>query len=699
MEMRRAALNLARKGFRVFRIRRGTKADFVDRDWKFSATNRFADVYDNWTAEDGGPADYNIGVLCKGLVVLDVDTIGESHAIDGLFELQKKSIVLPDTFTVRSPSGGLHFYFVAEKEFSQRRIADGVDTRTSGGYVLGPGSWTKHIAGKQAEGFYETTLDREPAPLPYVVARILEGTDYGERAERGAVLSELPDAEAYRLGAQWIAANAPRAAAGSRGITAFEITARLGDLGILQPVALELIECWNQSHCDPPAFGPDWDKMAQSVANAYTYRRKAIGQDNPAEEFGAFDYSGTSLAVQTSATPTATPSAQVAKEAPPVDDSLASYGIRSSAEVAAIPRIPWLVPSMLIKGAVSLLVSPPGVGKSTYTLQAAAAIATGRSEQFDLPPVTDPGPVLVVNAEDSLDIMRARLAAMCEHDEFDIRHEEIADKIFLWSGQDQGPLKLLERKGRKAILELTRRLPELAASIRKRGIKALILDPLVDLHDAEENDNVEMQMVMAALRQLAHDTQVAILIVHHSRKPPQSSAEGYAGDQYAGRGATAVQGAVRVNLTFFNMTPKDAEKHHVPEHERHLYVRLDEGKQSYALVSPSAKWYIRRSVKLSNGDEYGVLAPAPWLNQAANAELTVTAAEILNHLAEGQTIKLKTAAAHVQRLPQFAGESVDTVASKLLKMFRHAAPTVNGQTLAFEKEGTRGGSFKIATLN
>ena len=50
---------------------------------------------------------------------------------------------LPRTFTVRTPSGGLHLYFTApDKSLGNTvgKLGRQIDTRGVGGYVVGPGS-------------------------------------------------------------------------------------------------------------------------------------------------------------------------------------------------------------------------------------------------------------------------------------------------------------------------------------------------------------------------------------------------------------------------------------------------------------------------------------------------------------------------------------------------------------------------------
>lgn len=109
----------------------------------------------------------NIGIATgpSKLVVLDVD--GDAG---------KKWLVtvtgisgLPRTFTVRTRSGGFHFYFRAPDEVEVRnsasRIAPGIDIRANGGYVVGPTSWVAADK-KGPAGWYKVIDDSPVAQLP-----------------------------------------------------------------------------------------------------------------------------------------------------------------------------------------------------------------------------------------------------------------------------------------------------------------------------------------------------------------------------------------------------------------------------------------------------------------------------------------------------------------------------------------------------
>jgi RecA-family ATPase len=140
----------------------------------------------------------------------------------------------------------------------------------------------------------------------------------------------------------------------------------------------------------------------------------------------------------------------------------------------------------------------------------------------------------------------------------------------------------------------------------------LVLDPLVEFHSCDENSNVEMAAVAGVLRQIAVEADVAVLMLHHDRKPDSASSQGFAGSQHAMRGASSLQGVTRAILTLYGMAEKDAAAWGVSEDQRHLYLRLDQAKNNLGLVGGEPIWFRRTSVALQDeigGDVVGVLDP------------------------------------------------------------------------------------------
>ena len=128
---------------------------------------------------------YNIGILTgkiNNLLVIDVD-----KKDDGIEEFKKYTDVngFINTFTVKSPNDGYHYYFSYKNSDetvqhlideslmnkSKYRYGKGIDIRSNGGYIVGPDS---SINGKK----YEIINDIEPIELPEkLVVWLLEGSE------------------------------------------------------------------------------------------------------------------------------------------------------------------------------------------------------------------------------------------------------------------------------------------------------------------------------------------------------------------------------------------------------------------------------------------------------------------------------------------------------------------------------------------
>ena len=92
---------------------------------------------------------YLVGVLCSGLIVIDVDTPdGHAAAVDARpqWEAWQNEYGRTPTLTVRTQSGGLHIYYrlpagcTVPVRSGSSRLAPGIDHKTTGGYTVAPGN-------------------------------------------------------------------------------------------------------------------------------------------------------------------------------------------------------------------------------------------------------------------------------------------------------------------------------------------------------------------------------------------------------------------------------------------------------------------------------------------------------------------------------------------------------------------------------
>lgn len=180
------------------------------RDWKGDPRVLISEVRE-WVAQG-----FNLGVRTdrsSGCWVLDVDvdvnTLQPTQAWQDLLAANG----LPSTYTVKSPSGGLHYYFrfpdgVDVRNDQGKVIAEGVDIRGVGGYVVAAGmyaSYNKH--GRDFEGEYVVVDDSPIAQTPdWIVerfaAREAEKVERAERVNSGVIMpkAENIDPEWDRFG-------------------------------------------------------------------------------------------------------------------------------------------------------------------------------------------------------------------------------------------------------------------------------------------------------------------------------------------------------------------------------------------------------------------------------------------------------------------------------------------------------------------
>lgn len=163
---------------------------------------------------------------------------------------------------------------------------------------------------------------------------------------------------------------------------------------------------------------------------------------------------------------------------------------------------PWLVESLWSAGAVGVIGGAPKSYKSFLALDLAVAVASGKPclGRFE---VASPGPVLLLAAEDAPVDVRDRLEGLAQARGVDFEILEV--------GLILEPSLRLDRAEDLGRLRLT---------LDKRRPRLLILDPWVRLQRANENDATEVSAILAALRELSRTFQVAIILVHHTRKSP-----------------------------------------------------------------------------------------------------------------------------------------------------------------------------------
>ncbi|MGW0699251.1 bifunctional DNA primase/polymerase [Streptomyces sp. NPDC002867] len=180
-----AALQAAARGWHVHPLRPGAKGSALHGERACPQTGGCAAGHRKW--EQRATTDperiraawargaFNVGIATgpSGLVVVDLDMPkdkdgkGSPDAPDGATSFaalcERAGQPIPLTYTVRTPSGGLHLYYAVHPGIrlfnTARTVAPNVDTRAWGGNIVAAGSTTP-------QGVYEVINDAPVAELP-----------------------------------------------------------------------------------------------------------------------------------------------------------------------------------------------------------------------------------------------------------------------------------------------------------------------------------------------------------------------------------------------------------------------------------------------------------------------------------------------------------------------------------------------------
>ncbi|MCT9003486.1 bifunctional DNA primase/polymerase [Streptomyces rhizosphaerihabitans] len=185
-----AALTAAERGWHVFPLRPGAKLPALHGERTCTRTGPCAEGHRKWEQRATTDPDriraawsrapFNVGIATgpSGLLVVDLDTPehkGSSDAPDGAATFralcERAGHAVPDTYRVRTASGGTHLYFTTPPHVrmtnTQGTVAESVDTRAWGGYVVAAGSTTP-------AGAYEALCGSVLTPLPSWLQSILQ---------------------------------------------------------------------------------------------------------------------------------------------------------------------------------------------------------------------------------------------------------------------------------------------------------------------------------------------------------------------------------------------------------------------------------------------------------------------------------------------------------------------------------------------
>lgn len=264
------------------------------------------------------------------------------------------------------------------------------------------------------------------------------------------------------------------------------------------------------------------------------------------------------------------------------------------------PQLDFIWPGFLA-GTVGALVSPGGVGKSYWALEASMAVACSvpGGDLLGLRP-EHTGPVVYLAAEDPEPVLVQRLHAIGRYLSTEAR-EAIAERLFIEPIMGSR-LDLMNEKHLPRFIEYS------------AGARLVVIDTLSRFHRLDENSNGDMASLVAVLEQVAVTTGASVLYLHHVSKG--LALAGQSDQQQAARGASALIDNARWCGFVTRMTEDESKRwsgrgDRKPIGDRRgLFVRFGVSKQNYGTPMLD-RWYERH--------EGGVLRPVE-LVRANNAK-------------------------------------------------------------------------------
>lgn len=362
MDKLESALAYAARGLHVFPCVAGGKRPLPgSRGWEDATTDESR--IRAWWQEN---PHYNVAIATgpSGLLVVDVDPAGLplwSGLLEANPDLSEALRVAP---RVDTPRGGFHIYLAGDGPSTVHRLADGVDTRGIGGYVLAPPSVAN--GGEYAGDL----LWLDPPPIPPAFGAKL--TALKAPVERTAPI--LPpeqiawDApETIARAATYLQSrvdNDDVAVEGSGGDQrTYEIACRVLEMGVKPETAAKLIaDIWNP-HCVPP-----WDtaELQGKVLNAWRYGQETRGGkvEPPLEQQYAH------LLPHHEAAPAKSPPL---RRLQPIDLFDAHYNAQP---------LEWMIEDVLPKTGVGLFFGASQTYKTFVMLDLAMSLATGHGPNW-----------------------------------------------------------------------------------------------------------------------------------------------------------------------------------------------------------------------------------------------------------------------------------------------------------------------------
>jgi RecA-family ATPase len=214
-----------------------------------------------------------------------------------------------------------------------------------------------------------------------------------------------------------------------------------------------------------------------------------------------------------------------------------------------------------IAGTISMTVAAGGVGKSTAIIHEACHIANNGHK------------VMLLMLEDEPNEVKRRVKACVIHHSLD--EGRVGANLVILSQEVRLTIAAVE--DRKVVAVDADKLRD---AIKSFGTQVLIVDPFVQTHQMNENDNQQINFVADLFRSIAKECQIAVMLVHHTRKGAEFGARGE-----NARGASALKDAARNVRELRLPTPNDVRDLNIEPTKASELIIVDHTKANYTRLA------------------------------------------------------------------------------------------------------------------
>jgi RecA-family ATPase len=360
------------------------------------------------------------------------------------------------------------------------------------------------------------------------------------------------------------------------------------------------------------------------------------------------------------------------------------YPITADEWATACPAPACIVENILFAD-VKVTVAPGGMGKTTLKLFEAVHIALamplyGRE-------IKRPGPVAILTAEDTREILVARLRQIAEAMRLPPEQQQMVRERVLISDTSGTGFRLAE-----IVCDVV--MPSASVDLVIGGLAAVrpslvVIDPAVSFGVGESRVNDAEQALIEAARKIRNGLNCAVELVHHSGK---QNARDRAVDQYAGRGGSALADGARMVAVLAPVTADEwlAETGQELADDENA-IRLALPKLSYSPKQPDIlirrRGYLFEAVEpAANGKQAALEANADMLHRLLASELAEGrqhSKNSLEHLAELRRADLRAALAWLEVCGRVEERASPTGGKGGRRRYLHpvASPRTNGEPI------------------